>query len=88
MNASSSRLLLVIKVVGEMLFFFGFLAWLDGVVIQFAHPDWLPEPVSHLLNVRTDTFTIAMFFVSALGFFLWRLTAELTKAEKGKPQID
>ena len=89
MNASSSRLgLVIIKVVGQMLFFFGLLAWLDGVVIQFAHPEWLPERVSHLLNVRTDTFTIAMFFVSALGFFLWRLTAELMRTEKGKAQIN
>ena len=89
MNASSSRLgLVIIKVVGQMLFFFGLLAWLDGVVIQFTHPEWLPERVSHLLNVRTDTFTIAMFFVSALGFFLWRLTAELMRTEKGKAQIN
>jgi uncharacterized protein with PQ loop repeat len=86
MNLDSSRLgPVIIKVVGEMLFLFGFLAWLDGVGIQFTHPYWLPQPVSHLLNVRTDTFTIAMFFVSALGFFLWRLTAELMKAEHGKP---
>jgi hypothetical protein len=88
MSDSSSRLLLIIKVVGEMLFFFGFLAWVDGVVIQITHPNWLPMPVSHLLNVRTDTFTIAMFFVSALGFFIWRVVAELTKAEHSKPQID
>jgi len=87
MNLASSRLgLVIVEVIGEMLFLFGFLAWLDGVVIQFTHPNWLPERVSHLLNVRTDTFTIAMFFVSALGFFLWRLTAELIKAEKGKSQ--
>jgi hypothetical protein len=86
MNRDSSRLgLVIVKVVGEMLFLFGFLAWLDGVVIQFTHTDWLSQPVSHLLNVRTDTFTVAMFFVSALGFFLWRLTAELMKAEHGKP---
>ncbi len=88
MNVSSSRLTLIVKVVGEMLFFFGFLAWLDGVVIQITHPEWLPLPVSHLLNIRTDNFTIAMFFVSAFGFFLWRIVAELTKAEHGKPQID
>ena len=87
-NSSNKSVLVIIKVVGEMLFFFGFLAWLDGVVIQFTHPEWLPERVSHLLNVRTDTFTIAMFFVSALGFFLWRLTAELMKTEKSKAQID
>jgi len=88
MSDSSSRLLLIIKVVGEMLFFFGFLAWLDGAVIQVTHPNWLPLPVSHFLNIRTDTFTIAMFFVSALGFFIWRVVAELTKAKQSKPQID
>jgi hypothetical protein len=87
MITSSNRFALVItKVVGEMLFLFGFLAWLDGAVIQFTHPDWLPERVSHLLNVRTDTFTIIMFFVSALGFLLWRLAAELMKTEKEKPE--
>ena len=87
MKASSNRLgLIVVKVVGEMLFLFGFLAWLDGVVVQFTHPEWLPEPVSHLVNIRTDTFTIIMFFVSALGFFLWRLTAELMNSEKVKPR--
>ena len=80
--------MLIVKVVGEMLFLFGLLAWLDGAVIQLTHPNWLPLPVSHLLNVRTDTFTIIMFFVSALGFFLWRLMAEFLKSEHGKPQID
>lgn len=80
--------MVIVKIVGEMLFLFGFLAWLDGAVIQLTHPNWLPLPVSHLLNVRTDTFTIAMFFVSALGFLLWRLMAEFLKAEHVKPQID
>jgi|SRR5208282_3635860 len=89
MNASSSRLVLVlVKVVGQMLFFFGLLAWLDGVVIQFTHPSWLPMPVSHLLNVRTDTFTIIMFFVSAFGFFIWRVAAELAKVENSEAQIN
>jgi hypothetical protein len=89
MSTFSSRLaLVIIKVVGGMLFFFGFLAWLDGVVIQITHPNWLPLPVSHLLNIRTDTFTIIMFFVSALGFFLWRFAAELMKIEHNKARID
>lgn len=89
MNPFLSRLMVVFKVIGEMLFFFGFLAWLDGAVIQITHPEWLPLPVSHLLlNWRTDNFTIAMFFVSAFGFFLWRIIAELTKSERSKPQID
>jgi hypothetical protein len=89
MKSSFSRLMVVIKVIGEMLFFFGFLAWLDGAVVQITHPEWLPLPISHLLlNVRTDNFTIAMFFVSDFGFFLWRVIAELTKTERSKPQID
>jgi len=74
--------MLVVKVVGQMLFFFGFLAWLDGVVVQFTHPEWLPMRVSHLLNVRTDNFTIAMFFVCALGFLMWRITAEFLKNQE------
>lgn len=76
--------MLVIKVAGETLFLFGLLAWLNGVIIQFTHPNWLPLPVSHLLHIRTDTFTIIMFFVSAFGFILWRLAAEFLKAERGK----
>jgi len=89
MSMSSNRLaLVIIKVVGEMLFFFGLLAWLDGVVIQVTHPNWLPLRVSHLLNIRTDTFTIIMFFVSALGFLVWRFAAELMKIEHDKAKID
>jgi hypothetical protein len=73
------------KVLGELLFIYGLLAWLDGVVIQFAYPNWLPRPVSHLLPwMRTDTFTILSFFVSALGFLIWRLTVELTRPEQTK----
>ena len=82
MNSDSNRKMLLIKVVGQVLFLFGLLAWLDGAVIQFTYPQWLAQPVSHLLDIRTDTFTIIMFFVSAFGFFIWRLTAELTKADK------
>ncbi len=82
MKTTSNRRMLVVKVVGQVLFLYGLLAWLDGVVIQFIDPMWLAMPVSHLLNVRTDTFTILMFFVSAFGFFLWRLTVELANADK------
>lgn len=74
-----------VKVIGELLFLYGLFAWLDGVVIQFVYPQWLPLQVSHLLPwVRTDTFTIFSFFVSALGFFMWRLTAEILKQEENK----
>jgi uncharacterized protein with PQ loop repeat len=76
--------MLVTKVVGQVLFLYGLLAWLDGVVVQFTNPMWLAMPVSHILNIRTDTFTILMFIVSAFGFFLWRVTAELIKSEQNK----
>ncbi|MGA3290825.1 MAG: hypothetical protein ABSD42_11375 [Candidatus Bathyarchaeia archaeon] len=84
MTSDSDRLLLVAKVVGQVLFLFGLLAWLDGVVIQLTNPMWLAMPVSHLLNVRTDTFTILMFITSAIGFFIWRLAAEFIKYEQNK----
>jgi hypothetical protein len=74
---------IIAKVAGQVLFLYGLLAWLDGVFIQFLYPQWLPLPVSHLLLwLRTDTFTIIMFFVSAFGFILWRLAAELLKREQ------
>jgi hypothetical protein len=88
MNAASIRRMLIIKVVGEALFLFGLLAWLDGVGIQFTNPMWLAMPVSHLLSIRTDTFTILMFIVSAVGFFIWRLTIELIKFEQIKQKIN
>jgi hypothetical protein len=85
MNTTFARIMIVIKVFGQMLFLFGLLAWLDGVIVQFTHPEWLPIQVSHLLPwVRTDTFTISMFIVSAVGFFVWKLIADLMKIEKNK----
>lgn len=81
MKSNSNRTLIVAKVVGQILFIYGSLAWLDGVVVQFTHPNWLPMRVSHLLNIRTDTFTIIMFFVSMLGFFIWRVIVELGKSQ-------
>jgi|GEM_PF-622071 hypothetical protein len=85
MKMPLERKILVIKVTGEMLFLFGLLAWANGVLIQFTHPMVLAMPVSHLLLwMRTDTFTILSFLVSALGFFMWRLSAELIKFEKDK----
>ncbi len=88
MNGIQSKLLMLVKVTGEVLFLFGLLAWVDGVIIQFTHPEWLSWPVTHLLLwVRTDTFTIFSFIVSAIGLFMWRLVAELTKStEAKKPQ--
>jgi hypothetical protein len=83
MNSVFYKLLIIVKVFSQVLFLFGLLTWLDGVVVQFTHPDWLPLSVSHLLpGIRTDTFTILMFIVSAVGFFVWRVIAELIKADK------
>jgi uncharacterized protein with PQ loop repeat len=84
MSANSKRRMLVTKVVGQVLFLYGLLAWLDGVAVQLTNPSWLPMPVAHILNVRTDTFTIFMFIVSAFGFLLWRIAAELIKSEQNK----
>jgi hypothetical protein len=82
MSSVSYRLLVIVKVFGQGSFLFGLLAWLYGVAIQITHPEWLPIQLSHLTPwLRTDTFTIAMFFVSAVGFFVWRVIAELMKAK-------
>ncbi len=70
--------LIVFKVIGELLFLFGLLAWIYGVLIQLIHPEFLPMGLSHIVPwIRVDTFTIICFFVSALGFLIWRLTKEL-----------
>jgi hypothetical protein len=83
MNSGFFKFLLVVKVFGQLLFLFGLMAWLYGITIQITHPEWLTLSISHLLLwLRTDTFTIIMFIVSAIGFFIWRIIAELTKAEK------
>jgi hypothetical protein len=69
----------LIKVVGELLFLFGFLGWVNGEIVQFTHPAWLSQPLSHLTPwIRVDTFTILSFIVSAAGFFIWRIAKELT----------
>ena len=86
MPGNFNRAMLVIKVIGQTLFLFGLLAWLDGVVIQIVNPMWLAAPVSHLFPwLRTDTFTIVMFIASALGFLMWRLVLELLKTDQSKP---
>ena len=85
MKRASERIVFIVKVVGELLFLYGLLAWLDGVVIQIADPMWLPMPVSHLFPwMRTDNFTILSFITSAIGFFMWRIAVELIKFEQNK----
>ena len=78
MKATPNRHLILVEVVGELLFLYGILGWVYGVLIQVTYPDWLPGPISHLtLWLRLDTFTIVSFITSALGFFVWRFTKQL-----------
>jgi hypothetical protein len=72
-----------IRVVGELLFLFGFLGWINGEIVQFVHPELLSGPLSHLTPwIRVDTFAILSFIVSAVGFFMWRIAKELTCASQ------
>ena len=81
MNRITARAtIIVFKVIGEGLFLYGLLGWIYGILVQLVHPEWLPLPLSHLtLWLRTDTFTIASFLVSAIGFFIWQISRELQK---------
>jgi len=91
MKSPADAFVSIVKVVGEVLFLYGLLGWTYGVVVQLIHPRWLPLPLSHLIVwVRIDTFTIICFILSALGFFIWRLTKELTKPAKNssRSQLD
>ena len=77
MKKTPKRLMVVAKIVGEVLFLYGLLGWIYGVLIQLTHPQWLPLPLSHLaLWIRIDTFTMLSFAVSAVGFIIWRITRE------------
>ena len=78
MTKTLDKFIVFVKVIGELLFLFGFLGWVNGEVVQFTHPSDLPLPLSHLTPwIRIDTFTILSFIVSAVGFFLWRTATEL-----------
>jgi hypothetical protein len=77
MNKFMMLSLVVVKGVGELFFVFGFLGWMYGVLVQLIHPEWLTIQLSHLAPwIRVDTFTIVCFIVSAIGFFVWRITRE------------
>lgn len=78
MKKTPTKYTVLIKVGGELLFFYGLLGWVYGVLVQLIHPDWLPLPLSHLIPwIRVDTFAVVSFIVSALGFLVWRLAKEL-----------
>jgi hypothetical protein len=60
---------------------FGLLIWIYAIVIQVTHPDWLPEPFSHVgffpFNVRFDEVGMAAFAVAAVGFLVWQVDVNL-----------
>jgi hypothetical protein len=70
----------ITRVVGQVLFLYGLLGWIYGVLVELTHPDWLATGLSHLTSwIRIDTFSIMSFVLSIVGFFLWRLTKELNQ---------
>lgn len=74
------KYVLLVKVVGELLFVYGLLGWIYGVVIVSIHPSWLSAPLSHLTPwLRQDIFAVFSFLASMAGFFMWRLTREWTR---------
>jgi hypothetical protein len=77
MNKGPDKYIRVVGVVGEALFLYGLLGWVYGVLIQITHPAFLDTGLSHLTPwIRVDTFTVISFILSAIGFFIWRLTRE------------
>jgi hypothetical protein len=85
MKRSLEVFVATVRVGGEVLFLYGLLGWGYGVLVQFTHPEWLPQ-LSHLTgSFRVDTFAIISFVLSIVGFFMWRLTKQLDKrALQGK----
>ena len=82
MNRTAHASIAILKVIGEMLFLYGLLGWTYGILAQLIHPHWAPLQLSHLTPwIRMDTFTIASFILSAIGFLTWRITSELTKPQ-------
>jgi hypothetical protein len=70
--------IIVLKGFGELLFVYGLLSWVYGILVQLIYPEWLPLGLSHLTPwIRVDTFAITSFILSAAGFLIWRLTREL-----------
>jgi hypothetical protein len=77
MKMVSHKNILTVKVVGQLLFLYGFFGWGYGVLVALVHPQWLSWSLSHLTPwLRLDTFTIISFIVSAAGFFVWRMARE------------
>ncbi len=71
-----------LKIAGQLLFLYGVLGWGYGVLVQMVHPRWLTLQLSHLTPwIRVDTFTIISFIISAVGFLMWRVSAEMSAHE-------
>jgi hypothetical protein len=55
------------------LFVFGSLAWVQVIVIQVSHPEWLSDPLSHIdfppFNWRVDNVGVIAFAAAVLAFF-------------------
>ena len=67
----------VVKAIGQTLFLFGLFGWVYGVALQLRNLESVAWPISRLTPwLRVDTFTIASFFVSSVGFLIWRLAKE------------
>jgi hypothetical protein len=76
----STKFTALFGALGQVIFVFGLLGWLYGVVIQLTNPELLTIQLSHLTPwLRIDVFTIYSFFASAVGFFLWRLVVWIRK---------
>jgi len=70
----------LVKAIGELVFVFGLLGWIYGILFQFRYPQWLTLQLTHLTPwLRVDIFTMISFIASAVGFFIWRVTRELDK---------
>ena len=58
---------------GLTVFVFGMISFGYVTTVQFMHPGWLKLPLSHLVNIRIDTFGMVAFAAAALGFLMFRL---------------
>jgi hypothetical protein len=66
-------------------FLFGLLVWIYAIAIQITEPKVLRGALTHVdvfpLNIRLDIAGMVAFAISALSFFLWRLTTGSSKAK-------
>ncbi|HXZ89997.1 MAG TPA: hypothetical protein VEG61_02945 [Candidatus Dormibacteraeota bacterium] len=67
----------IVRAVALTISLFSFLVWANVVLIQVTHPEYLPEPFSHLtyapFNWRTDIVGMMAFAISAVSFLIYQL---------------